>query len=133
MSSGLEFDETYAPGTDATHILFTAYSASDVALKSPLTKTPGTHFSYSSGTTNMLSRYIHEQLGNSTQADINFLFEHIFKPLKLSHSVFKTDSSGVFVGSSYLYASGRDWAKFGLLMLNDGMFNKTCNYYLKAG
>lgn len=29
----------------------------------------------------------------------------------------------MFVGSSYLYASARDWAKLGLLMLNEGKFN----------
>ena len=34
----------------------------------------------------------------------------------------ETDASGNFVGSSYTYATTRDWARFGLLYLNDGIF-----------
>lgn len=124
MSSGLAFDETYAPGSDATHMLFTAASASDVAIQSPLQHTAGSFHSYSSGTTNLLTRYIHQQLGNSTQASINFLYQQIFQPLGMHHSTFETDASGVFIGSSYLYASARDWAKLGLLMLNNGKVSK---------
>ena len=120
MSSGLAFDETYAPGSDATHMLFTAVSASSVAMVSPLTKEPGSYHAYSSGTTNLLSRYIHQQLGHSTQADVDFLFKEIFTPLSMNQSIFETDSSGVFVGSSYVYSSGQDWARLGLLMLNNG-------------
>ena len=123
MSSGLTFDETYAPGSDATAMLFTAPSASNVAMQSPLTNKPGSHFSYSSGTTNILTRFMHDQMGASTQADINFLFQEIFQPLGMQNSIFETDSSGVFVGSSYIYASGQDWARLGLLMLNNGLVN----------
>ena len=123
MSSGLQFDETYAPGSDATHMLFTAPSASDIAMQSPLINSAGSAFSYSSGTTNLLSRFIHETLGNDSQLTYDFLFERIFSPLGISDSVFEVDSSGVLVGSSYLYASGQDWARLGLLMLNQGEIN----------
>jgi len=123
MSSGLAFDEAYAPGSDATHMLFTAKNASDVALKSSLEDIPSKTFSYSSGTTNLLTRFMHQQLGNSTQASVDFLVNEVFVPLGMQHSVFETDSSGIFVGSSYMYASGRDWARLGLLMLNKGSVN----------
>ena len=35
----------------------------------------------------------------------------------------ETDESGNYIGSSYCYATPRDWAKFGLLYLNDGVWN----------
>ncbi|WP_206484171.1 serine hydrolase [Thalassotalea sp. G2M2-11] len=124
MSSGLAFDETYAPGSDATHMLFTADSASEVAMASPVIEPKGEHFSYSSGTTNLLARFIHQQFGHSTQSAINFLFNELFIPLGLQNSVLETDASGVFVGSSYLYGSARDWARLGLLMLNQGSVNQ---------
>jgi CubicO group peptidase (beta-lactamase class C family) len=123
MSSGLKFDETYAPGSDATRMLFTAPSASDIAIVSPLMHQAGAEFSYSSGTANLLSRFIHEKLGNDSQLSVNYLFEQIFNPLGMANSIFEMDSTGTFVGSSYLYSSGRDWARLGLLMLNQGEIN----------
>ncbi|SEA20269.1 serine hydrolase domain-containing protein [Microbulbifer marinus] len=120
MSSGLDFDETYAPGSDATKMLFNAHSASDVAMVSPAMYEPGQHFSYSSGTTNLLARWMHEQLGGDVQASLDFFSREILQPLGMAHTVFEVDPSGVFVGSSYIYASGRDWARLGQLMLNRG-------------
>ena len=120
MNSGLAFDEIYAPGTDATEMLFGAHSASDVALQSPLAYPPGEHFSYSSGTTNLLARWVYDRLGATPQASVDFFRQQILSPLGMAHTTFEVDASGVFVGSSYIYASARDWARLGLLMLDDG-------------
>jgi len=123
MSSGLDFDETYAPGSDATHMLFVADSAAEVALASPLIHEPGAHFSYSSGTTNLLSLLVHQHLGASAQASVDFLYQELLVPLGMRHTVLEPDPSGVFVGSSYIYASALDWARLGQLMLNEGELN----------
>lgn len=123
MSSGLGFDETYAPGSDATHMLFTAASAADVALQSPLLLPPGQQFSYSSGTTNLLSRLLSDRIPGGPQATVDFANQQLFAPLGMQHFLFEMDPSGDFVGSSYLYASARDWARLGLLMLQQGQFN----------
>ncbi|GAB2504343.1 serine hydrolase domain-containing protein [Microbulbifer agarilyticus] len=123
MSSGLKFDETYAPGSDATKMLFRAHSASDIALQSPLTKAPGEYFSYSSGTTNLLSRWIYDRVGATPQNNVDFFYQQILTPLGMGHTTFEVDGSGVFVGSSYIYASARDWARLGLLMLQNGEWN----------
>lgn len=122
MTSGLAFDETYAPGSDATHMLFTASSASDVAMTSPLIHEPSTHFSYSSGTTNLLARWLYDHTGGNVQGLVDFTYSELFQPLGMSHTVFEPDASGVFVGSSYIYASARDWARLGLLMANGGTY-----------
>lgn len=121
MSSGLAFDETYAPGSDSTKMLFMAPSASDVALTAEKEFRPGEHFSYSSGTTNILSRWMYERLGGNLQSSYNFLQLELLTKLNMAHSIFETDPSGVFVGSSYIYATGRDWGRLGLLMLNKGV------------
>jgi len=123
MSSGLEFGEVYAPGSDATRMLFNTYSASNVALEKPLAHPPGNHFSYSSGTTNILSRFLFEQLGGSAENAYNFLYSELLNPLGLTHTLVEPDPSGVFVGSSYVYASARDWAALGSLLVADGMHN----------
>lgn len=123
MSSGLAFDETYAPGSDSTKMLFLSSSASDVAMKATYEHPIGSHFSYSSGTTNLLNRWMHERLGGNTQSSFDFLHSEVFEKLGMRHSLLETDPSGIFVGSSYIYASARDWARLGLLMLNKGMYN----------
>jgi CubicO group peptidase (beta-lactamase class C family) len=121
MTSGLDWDETYAPGSDATRILFQAHSASDVAMQSRPAHPPGERFLYSSGTTNLLSRFVHDRLGGS-QAQIDFFARELLEPLGMRHTIFEPDPSGVFVGSSYIYGSARDWARLGLLMLERGAF-----------
>ena len=124
MTSGLDFEEFYQPGSDATKMLFYTHSASDVALESELKYSPGTHFAYSSGTTNLIQRWIQKELGGDPQDTVDFLFEQIFKPLSMHNTVFETDPSGVIVGSSYIYASARDWARLGMLMAQEGQINQ---------
>ena len=123
MSSGLEFDETYAPGSDSTRMLFTEPSASDVALESSLQFAPGTHHSYSSGTTNIISRWLFQRVGDSAQSMFGFIHRELYQPLGMRHTVLEPDPSGVPVGSSYIYASARDWGRLGQLMLNNGEWN----------
>ena len=124
MTGGLDFDETYTPGSDSTYMLFGAPSVADVALRSDKTYDPGLHFYYSSGTSNLLSQLVFERAGNSAQANYDFFHSRMLMPLGLTHTIFEPDSTGVFVGSSYIYASARDWAKLGYLVVNGGVFNE---------
>ena len=45
----------------------------------------------------------------------------LFDRIGMRHAVIETDASGTFVGSSFSWAR-RDWARFGLLFLNDGVW-----------
>ncbi|QFU76034.1 class C beta-lactamase-related serine hydrolase [Halioglobus maricola] len=121
MSSGLAFEEIYGPGSDATRMLFTVPDASAIALQKSVDHAPGEHFAYSSGTTNLLMRYAMQQLGGEPQDLLSFWQEQIVAPLGLTATTFEMDASGVFVGSSYLYAPASDWARMGQLMLDDGV------------
>ena len=123
MTDGLSFSEEYDPGDDATAMLFTEPSASAYVLGKSLLNPPGTDFNYSSGTANLLSRLYFERTGGTVQSNYEDFIDHIAVPLSFQHSIFETDASGVFVGSSYLYASARDWARLGQMMLNDGVLN----------
>jgi len=124
MTDGLDFSEEYNPGHDATTMLFTTPSASGYALSRPLSAVPGTFFNYSSGTANLLSRLYFEHAGEASLSGSMADFRrHIAGPLSFQSTVFEPDAAGVFVGSSYLYASARDWARMGQLMLNRGVLN----------
>ncbi len=122
MSSGLDFDEVYAPGSDATRMLFMDTDVSGVPLQSPLAEAPGTHFYYSSGTTNLLTLLFNERVGGPHNA-LNHLYQDILWPLGMRHTTLEPDANGVFVGSSNIYASARDWARLGQVFLRQGELN----------
>ncbi|MEM1114447.1 MAG: serine hydrolase [Pseudomonadota bacterium] len=117
MTSGLQFDEEYVPGSDSTRMLFASESAANVALEFPLAHQPGTFFAYSSGTSNLLAQLYTDRVGGVTAA-ASYWYERLLRPLAMAHTTLEPDPSGVFVGSSFIYASARDWARLGLLLLN---------------
>lgn len=123
MSSGLAFSEEYVPGNDSTRMLFMSPNVWEIPLASPMRHEPGTHFSYSSGTTNLLSRLVFERVGNSPQAQVDFFHREFVQPLALENTILEMDTTGVMVGSSYVYATARDWARFGQLMIAGGEIN----------
>lgn len=123
MSSGLDWDETYAANTDATRMLFLEPSASAYALQSALAHPPGSKFYYSSGTANLLAKLVFDWSGGTPQANADYFYKTFSKLLGLTTTVFEVDPSGTFVGSSYIYASARDWARMGYVMANNGVIN----------
>ena len=123
MSSGLQWDETYGPGSDSTRMLFFEASASEYASQQPLAFQPGSHFAYSSGTANLLARLVFDEVGATAQGNVDYFYAALAQPLGMTTAVFEPDSDGAFIGSSYLYAGARDWARLGLLMLNGGEIN----------
>lgn len=122
MQSGLAFDETYGdPHSDVTQMLFRAREAGGVAAAQPAEYAPGEHWSYSSGTTNLLARILAERLTAEGRSIQQFAYENVFAPIGAPSFVLETDSAGFPIGSSYVYATARDWARLGQLYLNDGV------------
>lgn len=118
MSSGLEWDEGYGGVSDVTNMLYKNGDMSAYAINKPIDCKPDKKFNYSSGTTNIISKYLRNKSGN----DNNYykLAYNFFNKLGMQSMTFETDASGTFVGSSYGYATARDWAKFGMLYYNNG-------------
>lgn len=121
MSSGLKWDEDYGDVSEATTMLYRERNCYESALKSAFDKVPGTEWKYSSGTTNILSGIIRNVL-NDDKAYHEFPYREIFGRIGMSSMVFETDAHGYFVGSSYGYATARDWARFGQLYLQNGVW-----------
>ena len=120
MSSGLAWDETYFGVSDVTRMLYLSEDMAGVAINQPLEKEPGEEWYYSSGTTNILSSLLRQHWGD--EAYYNLPYQQLFQPLGMSSVVLETDLSGTLVGSSYMLATARDWAKFGLLYYHDGVW-----------
>jgi len=121
MTSGLEFSEKAGnPFSDVVQMLFTTPDAAAYAANKPLLAKPGTLWNYASGTTNIVCRIIRHTLGDADYGQ--FPYHALFGPLGMSSARFESDASGTFVGSSFLFATARDWAKFGLLYCQDGVW-----------
>ncbi len=122
MSTGLEFEEIYAPFKDATYMLYANKSMADFAAAKPLISDLDTQWNYSGGTTNIIAKIITKKVGGDLASFYKFSRERLLNKIKAFSAVIEPDASGAFVGSSYMFATARDWARFGLLLKNDGIW-----------
>ena len=122
MQSGLAWEEDYTKISDVTKMLFldadmTASQANKKAIAAP-TKI----WNYSSGTTNLLSGILRKQFDNY-QDYLDFPYRALIDKIGMNSMLLEADMEGNYVGSSYAWATTRDWAKFGILYLNKGNWN----------
>ena len=124
MQSGLAWDEDYSSISDVTRMLFLSEDMAKAQPEKEAVGPPGTIWNYSSGTSNFLSGLLRQQMGDD-QAYLNFPYRELIDRIGMHSMLIETDLAGNFVGSSYGWASTRDWAKFGLLYLRRGDWNGT--------
>ncbi|EIA10060.1 serine hydrolase domain-containing protein [Flavobacterium frigoris] len=122
MNSGLEWEENYSTICDATKMLFMSQDMSRAQLEKPAAFKPNSNWNYSSGTTNLLSGILRQQF-KTHQEYLDFWYSALIDKIGMNSMVIETDMVGNYVGSSYGWATTRDWAKFGLLYLHKGNWN----------
>jgi len=121
MSSGLEWVENYFTISEATLMLMQSSNMVEYVAGRPLANPPGTFYAYSSGDANLVSGVIRNTLGND-QAYYELPYNSLLHRIGMLNTIIETDASGNFVSSSYSYGTTRDWARFGMLYQNDGVF-----------
>lgn len=121
MESGLAFNENYGTVADVTRMLFLEPDMARFVESLPLEEEIGSRFVYSSGTSVLLSKLWMDRIGNRNEA-LAYPRRAIFEPLGMTSAVMEADAAGTLVGSSYMYATARDWARFGLFLARDGMW-----------
>lgn len=125
MRPGLEWVEDYIDDS-VSHCLEMLFGAGQhdmaaYAASLPLIDRPGSTWNYSSGTTNIICRIIGDVVGGGRDGMERFLHERLFEPAGMRSALPKFDGRDTFVGSSYVYATARDFARFGELYRNDGV------------
>ena len=120
MASGLQWNEGYGDVSDVTRMLYLTDDMAGFAASLQAEAEPDTDFNYSSGTSTILSRIWQDKLG---QNSITYPQKALFEPLGMTSVTLETDVSDTFVGSSYMYATARDWARFGQFLLQGGSWN----------
>jgi CubicO group peptidase (beta-lactamase class C family) len=125
MTPGLRFTEDYVDDriSDVIKMLFrpgyddmAAFAASF-----PQDHPPDTVSNYSSGTSNIISAIVKRIVGPGDEY-LAFLRRELFDPIGMTSADPKFDKSGTWIGSSYCFATPRDFARFGLLYLRDGVW-----------
>ena len=124
MNSGLEWEENYSKISDATQMLFLSKNMGRVQLEKPQLFPVNKHWNYSSGTSNLLSYILRNQF-KTHQEYLDFWYTELIDKIGMKSMIVETDMSGNYVGSSYAWATARDWSKFGLLYLHKGNWNGT--------
>jgi CubicO group peptidase (beta-lactamase class C family) len=122
MQSGLKWNEDYGSRSDINLMLHDEGDMAKYAYDQPSEFPAGTHWYYSSGTANIIT-YLIKGLFPDDSSYYSYVYDRFFNRIGIPDAVFEVDPSGNFVGSSYLYATARDYARFGLLYLNDGILN----------
>ncbi len=122
MSSGLEWNEGYGSLTDVVKMLYKSGDFYQYTIDKPKQVKPDSIWYYSSGTTNIVTGIIRKTIANNKEY-IEFPKKALFDKIGMQSAIFEPDASGNYVGSSYVYATPRDWARFGLLYLNNGNWN----------
>lgn len=122
MNSGLAWEEDYTTISDVTKMLFVERDMTRSQEVKEAVAKPDTHWNYSSGTSNLLSGILRKQF-RTQQEYLDFWYAALIDRIGMNSMLVETDMAGHFVGSSYAWATARDWAKFGLLYLHRGNWN----------
>ena len=123
MSSSLSWNENYADfSSDSIQMLFALADTGAFAASKQLAGPAGARWSYSSGTSNLLSRALRESFASHAEY-LRFPHEALFGPIGMQRAVLELDPSGTFVASSFGWATPRDWARLGELFRKDGVWD----------
>lgn len=127
MTSGLRWNEGYGGVSDVTRMLYLEPDMAAFAGAQPQETPPGSKWNYSSGSSVILSRLWQRSAGGSDSAAVSadvlaLPHNRLFAALGMSSAMMEADARGTMVGSSYMYATTQDWARFGQFLLQDGVW-----------
>lgn len=132
LTDGLDWREgTYSPeDSDAARMLYGAGRLDGAAYTAALPQVwaPGTRFNYSTGSFQLAAAELAFHLfpgltsaAQKRQAMADWMQRELFGPLGMSTALAEFDAAGTFIGGSLVYASARDFARFGELYRADGL------------
>ena len=126
MTTGLDnADGGDEPGSFVAQILFGEHASNTLAFASnvDLDYEPGTHWAYSTATSQILSGIVGRSVGGGREGVRSFAERELAEPLGLRSLVLEFDPAETLLGGGYVWASARDWARLGLLYLRDGRWD----------
>jgi CubicO group peptidase (beta-lactamase class C family) len=121
MDSGINAPETGTGFDPVAQMLYGKDDMAAFAASFPLKEPPKTRWEYTSANTLILDRILGSAIGGGAAGMRAFADQELFAPLRMDHVTLEFDAAGTFVGSAHVYAPARDYARLGVLFLNDGV------------
>lgn len=122
MQSGLDLEESYGDVNDVTRMLFLEPDQARFVESKPLEAEPGQKWEYTTGSAVLLTRLWMNSFADQSQA-LAYPRTALFNRIGMTSAVMEADEAGTFSGGSLMYATARDWARFGLLLADNGQWN----------
>ncbi len=122
MQSGLEWEEDYTKISDVTKMLYLDTDMTIAQKEKKAIAKPTEIWNYSSGTSNLLSGILRDQF-STRQEYLDYPYKVLIDKIGMYSMLIEADMEGNYIGSSYGWATTRDWGKFGTLYLNKGNWN----------
>ena len=125
QTSGLDIGQSLTSSAlsmfdPSAQMLFVEPDMAAFAERAPLNAIPGEKWNYTDANTLLLSRIVRDQAGGDAASVRAFMHRELFDKLGMEHVTMELDGAGTAIGSSHMLASPRDWARLGMLYLNDG-------------
>ena len=121
MVSGLDFDQPHTRMlSDVRTMLFLKGDSAAYAKSEQLADPVGASWFYAGGSTALLAQAMRDAVGGSQADYFSYPYRALFGPLGMTSAILEPDAAGTFLTPAFAFASARDWARFGLLYLNDG-------------
>ena len=121
MTGGGPAFRFYNGADDATRMWSLERDMAGFAASLPQQVAPRSRWAYSDAGYMRVSRAVRDAAGGSAADVLHFAQRELFGPLGMKSATMEFDATGTPVGASHFYATPRDWARFGLLYLNDGV------------
>jgi CubicO group peptidase (beta-lactamase class C family) len=122
MQSGLDLEETYGDVNDVTRMLFLEPDQARFVESKALEAQPGQKWEYTTGSAVLLTRLWMNTFADQKDA-LAYPRRALFSRIGMTSAVMEADEAGTFSGGSLMYATARDWARFGLLLADNGEWN----------
>ena len=121
QTSGLDLGAGNGAFDPSTRMKYVEPDLAGYAQKRALAASPGSHWAYADGHYMLVSRLVRDAVGGGAEVLRHYAQRELFAPLGMRHATIEFDATGTPLGSHSMYATARDWARFGLLYLNDGV------------
>jgi CubicO group peptidase (beta-lactamase class C family) len=121
QTPGLDFAQTNTGFDPTSRMSFVERDPAAFAEAALPIAAPGTRWGYTDGNFALLARIIRDAAGGQARDVLELAQHELWGPLGMQHVTLEFDATGTPMGGGWMFASARDWARFGLLYLDDGV------------